>query len=103
MIEFIDGAAVRGVPRHDSLRIFDSSRSLENADRSGGRVRAHARGPGAIDRRATRMARLRRKLFVHTLLLGVALTLVVILLDGAGFLAPLDDWFYDQRALRCQQ
>src|SRR5260221_5554926 len=49
------------------------------------------------------MVRLRRKLFVHTLLLGIALTLAVILLDGLGLLRTLDNWFYDQRALRCQQ
>src|SRR4051812_6098191 len=49
------------------------------------------------------MVRFRRKLFVHTVLLGIALTLAVILLDGLGLLRSLDNWFYDQRALRCQQ
>jgi class 3 adenylate cyclase/CHASE2 domain-containing sensor protein len=44
-----------------------------------------------------------RKLLLHTLLLGLALTLAVILFDSLGWLAALDDWFYDQRALRCQQ
>src|SRR5947209_20299560 len=49
------------------------------------------------------MIRLRRKLLVDTLLLGVALTLLVIVADQLGLLRPLEHWFYDQRALRCQQ
>src|SRR5258706_16149857 len=49
------------------------------------------------------MIRLRRKLLVDTLLLGLALTLLVIVADHFGLLRPLEHWFYDQRALRCQQ
>src|SRR5690242_5468530 len=49
------------------------------------------------------MTRLRRKLLAHTLLLGVALTLAVIVLDAGGVLGPMENWFYDQRALHCQQ
>jgi class 3 adenylate cyclase/CHASE2 domain-containing sensor protein len=49
------------------------------------------------------MAPARRKLLLPTLLFGAGLTLAVILLDALGWLAPLDNWFYDQRALHCQQ
>lgn len=49
------------------------------------------------------MVRLRRKLFIDTLALGVALTLIVIVASVAGWLDPLENWFYDQRALHCQQ
>jgi class 3 adenylate cyclase/CHASE2 domain-containing sensor protein len=49
------------------------------------------------------MVRLRRKLFIDTLALGVALTLIVIVASAAGWLDSLENWFYDQRALYCQQ
>jgi class 3 adenylate cyclase/CHASE2 domain-containing sensor protein len=49
------------------------------------------------------MIRLRRKLLIDTLVFGVALTLLVILADQLGLLRALDHWFYDERALYCQQ
>jgi class 3 adenylate cyclase/CHASE2 domain-containing sensor protein len=61
----------------------------------------HARAGGAGQPRM--VGPRHRKLLLHTLLLGLALTLAVILFDSLGWLAALDDWFYDQRALRCQQ
>ena len=48
------------------------------------------------------MLRLRRKIFIDTLVLGVALTLMVLVAGALGFLDSLENWFYDQRALRCQ-
>lgn len=49
------------------------------------------------------MLRLRRKLFIDTLALGVVLTCVVLLAGAMGFLDSLENWFYDQRALHFQQ
>jgi class 3 adenylate cyclase/CHASE2 domain-containing sensor protein len=48
------------------------------------------------------MLRHRRKLLTETLLLGIAVTFVVIVADALRLLEPLEDWFYDQRALTCQ-
>ena len=48
------------------------------------------------------MLRLRRKLLLETLLIGVAITSLVILADVAGLLNPLENWSYDQRVLHCQ-
>ena len=49
------------------------------------------------------MVRHRRKLLAETLLLGVALSLIVIVAERAGLVRPLENWFSDQRTLRCQQ
>jgi class 3 adenylate cyclase/CHASE2 domain-containing sensor protein len=49
------------------------------------------------------MLRHRRQLLTETLLLGIAVTLILIIADALRLLTPLDDWFYDQRVLLCQQ
>src|SRR5947209_4044663 len=44
------------------------------------------------------MGTLRRKLLRHTVLVGVALTLLVTLADQCGCLVALERWAYDRRA-----
>src|SRR5439155_12339436 len=46
--------------------------------------------------------RIERRLVVDSTLFGVLLTLFVAAADGFGWLSPLERWFYDQRAARCQ-
>src|SRR5438876_4658692 len=46
--------------------------------------------------------KIERRLVVDSTLFGVLLTLFVAAADGFGWLAPLERWFYDQRAARCQ-
>ena len=48
------------------------------------------------------MLRHERRLLVDSLFIGAALTLLVIAVDGGGFLAPAEDFLYDLRARTCQ-
>ena len=48
------------------------------------------------------MLRHERRLLIDCLGVGIALTLLVIATDLAGFLAPLENYIYDTRALLCQ-
>lgn len=48
------------------------------------------------------MTRLQRKLLLINGVLGTTLTLMVLLLDRVSVLEPLENWFYDRRALYCQ-
>ena len=48
------------------------------------------------------MVGLRRKVLVHTIVLGVALTLGVMAADFYGLLISLENWTYDKRATVCQ-
>ena len=49
------------------------------------------------------MVRRRKKLLIGTLLLGWAITLIVLLLNAAGRLSGLDNWYYDLRAKHAQR
>src|SRR5881394_1718746 len=51
---------------------------------------------------AFRMLRHERRLLFDCLLIGSALTLLIILLDGAGALSPLENFLYDFRIRTCQ-
>jgi class 3 adenylate cyclase/CHASE2 domain-containing sensor protein len=48
------------------------------------------------------MKRLERKLLLHCLAIGAALTALVLIADAAGALGPLERWLYDRRARSCQ-
>ena len=48
------------------------------------------------------MKRLERKLLLHCLAIGAALTAVVVITDAAGALGALERWLYDRRARGCQ-
>ncbi|MEO6434712.1 MAG: adenylate/guanylate cyclase domain-containing protein, partial [Tepidisphaeraceae bacterium] len=48
------------------------------------------------------MKRLERKLLLHCLLVGVAVTALVIAADALDMLVPLENWLYDRRARWCQ-
>ena len=42
-------------------------------------------------------------MFANAALVGVVVTLLVAAAEALGLLAPLERWFYDQRALHCQR
>lgn len=49
------------------------------------------------------MTRIQRRLLIDTSIIGVALTLLVAVLDySTRIFMPLDNWFYDRRARLCQ-
>src|SRR5437667_8568300 len=48
------------------------------------------------------MLRHERRLLIDCLLIGAALTLLVILIDASGALAPLENFLYDLRLRTCQ-
>jgi class 3 adenylate cyclase/CHASE2 domain-containing sensor protein len=48
------------------------------------------------------MLRHERRLLIDCLLIGTALTALVIVVDAAGMLAHLENWLYDMRARTCQ-
>src|SRR5438477_10286044 len=48
------------------------------------------------------MSRLQKKLLLNSLILGAGLTLLVVLLDLFGALAPAEVWLYDRRSRLCQ-
>ena len=49
------------------------------------------------------MVKNERRLLIDATLFGALLTMIVAAADALGMLAPLERWFYDQRALLCQR
>lgn len=49
------------------------------------------------------MVKIERRLLIDATLFGVLLTFFVAAADAFGLLGPLENWFYDQRALHCQR
>src|SRR5687767_12064809 len=48
------------------------------------------------------MKRLERKLLLQCVLVGAALTMIVVAADAARLLVPPENWLYDRRARWCQ-
>ncbi|HEY1921336.1 MAG TPA: CHASE2 domain-containing protein, partial [Tepidisphaeraceae bacterium] len=48
------------------------------------------------------MARLERRLFFRSILIGLFLTVSVLVADALGLLDSLEYWLYDQRVVYCQ-
>jgi CHASE2 domain-containing sensor protein len=48
------------------------------------------------------MSPLERRLFTHSLLIGISVTLLVLMASALGWVDSLEYWLYDQRAAHCQ-